>query len=65
VLDLADLDLDGVYPVDDEPTLANARAIAGLHLRNAKAGTRSCTINFCDSSCLCCYHGDPGSSSKK
>jgi hypothetical protein len=54
-----------VYPVDDEPTLANARAIAGLHLRNAKAGTRSCTINFCDSSCLCCYHGDPGSSSKK
>jgi hypothetical protein len=43
VFDLTDLNLDGVETVDDDQTLSSVRTIAGLHLRNAKAGTRSCS----------------------
>jgi hypothetical protein len=51
VFDLTDLELDGVDTVDDDLSLANLRTIVGLHLRNAKAGTRSCSGNMC--LCLC------------
>ncbi len=47
MFDLTDLDLDGVNTVDDDLTLANVRTFAGLHLRNAKAGTRSCSGGSC------------------
>jgi hypothetical protein len=52
---LTDLNLDGVDAVDDDPTLANLHTIAGLHLRNTKAGSRSCGCLFpCGpSSCFC------------
>jgi hypothetical protein len=68
MFDLTDLDFDAVETVDDDLTLANLRTIAGLHLRNAKAGTRSCTPNFC--SCYYCYycggtcHDQPATPSK-
>jgi coproporphyrinogen III oxidase-like Fe-S oxidoreductase len=58
VFDLTDLELDGVEPVDDDLTLSSVRTIAGLHLRNAKAGSRSCScyscICWCQSTCSYC-----------
>jgi hypothetical protein len=63
MFDLTDLNLDGVDAVDDDLSLANLRTIAGLHLRNTKAGTRSCSSCFClcpcgPSFCLFCGLAD-------
>jgi hypothetical protein len=65
VFDLTDLDLDGVDTVNDDLSLANLRTVAGLHLRNAKAGARSCSGCGCLCCCECHCNYGPEPTNKK